>query len=82
MKKQSKTLSLIVALCCMGVSVFASQGTSSVSNLFTIGNADATCCDTPINNGRCTFTDRCSPDAGGSNNVCDSTKGNCGIATF
>lgn len=36
------------------------------------------CPSTPINNGRCLFSKNCFPDAGGSNNNCDSTAPNQG----
>lgn len=64
----------MIALGGIGFTAYAS---GSLSGIFAIENADASCCSTPIDNGRCTFTERCSPDAGGTSNNCDSTKGNC-----
>lgn len=74
MKKTLRTLSLVIALGGIGLTAFAS---GSLSDVFTIKDADATCCSTVINNGNCSFTERCVPDAGSSSVDCDSTKGNC-----
>ena len=57
--------------------ISSSAADTTVSGLFKINAANAECCSTPINNGRCSFTGNCFPDAGGSSNNCDSTKGSC-----
>lgn len=55
-----------------------SASDTTLFSLFKINAANAECCSTPINNGRCSsLTGNCYPDAGGSSNNCDSTKGNC-----
>lgn len=54
-----------------------SASDTTLYSLFKINAANAECCSTPINNGRCSASGNCFPDAGGSNNNCDSTKGNC-----
>ncbi|GHT13931.1 hypothetical protein FACS189426_19540 [Bacteroidia bacterium] len=38
-------------------------------------DANAECNSSPINNGKCSYFQNCFPDAGGSDNDCDSTKG-------
>jgi|APAra7269096979_1048534.scaffolds.fasta_scaffold00041_71 hypothetical protein len=56
----------------------SSASDTTLFSLFKINAANAECCSTPANNGRCSkLTGNCYPDAGGSNNDCDSTKGNC-----
>ncbi|ACU59942.1 hypothetical protein [Chitinophaga pinensis] len=56
----------------------SSASDTTLFSLFKINAANAECCSTPINNGRCSsLTGNCYPDAGGSSNNCDSTKGNC-----
>lgn len=63
----------MIALGGIGFTAYAS---GSLSEVFSIKKADASCCSTAINNGKCTFTERCVPDPGGIND-CDSTKGSC-----
>lgn len=74
MKMTLKKLSLIIAFGGLSLSAVAIGLSNNSSELFSLNEAEASCNESPINNGRCTFTDRCSPDPGGVN-TCDSTLG-------
>ncbi|WP_343690413.1 hypothetical protein [Chitinophaga sp.] len=66
----------------LAIAVFFTTKTSSsasdisLSNMFKINAANAECCSTPINNGRCSFTGNCFGNPGGPVD-CDTTKGSC-----
>lgn len=80
MKKTLRTLSFIVAFGGISLSAVATGSSSSISELFSLNEASAACCEnttSELNNGRCSFSKNCFPDAGGTNNDCDSTLPNC-----
>lgn len=77
MKKTLKTLSLIIAFGGISLSAVAIELLSGIPELLSLNEAEAKCCSTSINNGRCSFSKNCFPDAGGQSNDCDSSSGTC-----
>lgn len=77
MKKTLKTLSLIIAFGGLSLSAIAMGTSGGILDLLTMNEAEAKCCPTSINNGRCSYAKNCFPDAGGQSNDCDSTSGTC-----
>ena len=78
MKKPLKILTIALGICAVGLSTFALGGSEKVEKLFTLNEAEAICCPSPINSGRCSFTNNCWGDLGpGSMNDCDLTLGHC-----
>lgn len=70
----------IFGMAAMATGIFISNEVKAdqsldLASLIELNSANAECQSTPINNGRCSFTGNCFPDAGGTDNNCDSTKG-------
>ena len=76
MKIQTKSMGVIVAVLGLTTAAFANGTSKAISSIFKIKEAEAICCSSPANNGRCSFSGNCFGNLGGAVD-CESTLGHC-----